>query len=329
MRRFFLISWAVLLVILVVLPTLLGRVLGTSPSVKKVDGSDDLPVKVYFPDTNQIREIALGEYLKGVVAAEMPPEFELEALKAQMIVARTYTVRRMQHFNGAGNGGCRLNKQADVCADAATSQAYLSKEELVEKEGTFSALNYWRRLEETQAQTAGLVLGYQEDLIDPLYHSVSGRLTEDSGAYFSQSLPYLQPVSDEWGADAPNLVQTRSFKLDEVAKKLGIEAIPASNTSGSPLIEVVAKTPTDRVKAVRVGGKVVSGRDFREKLSLRSTDFTVSVEQESVVVTTHGYGHGVGMSQYGANGMAKAGKSYDEILRHYYAGVHIRHLFGE
>ncbi|MFS8639571.1 MAG: SpoIID/LytB domain-containing protein, partial [Symbiobacteriaceae bacterium] len=135
-------------------------------------GADSLDVRVYFPDRDEIAVMPLGEYLKGVVAAEMPPDFEMEALKAQFVVARTYTVRRMPQFGG--KGGCPLRPEADVCADYRTGQAYMSREELEAKYGPLVAASYWRRLSQAQAETEGEVLTYQGELIDALYHAVSG-----------------------------------------------------------------------------------------------------------------------------------------------------------
>lgn len=334
MRRFAVVGLVYLVLALVAVPTLLTRMTVAPPPAKAADGTDALPVQVYFPRTEEVRAIPLGEYLKGVVAAEMPPDFETEALKAQFIVARTYAVRRMQQFHGPGRGGCPLNKEADVCADPATGQAYTTQEELVAKLGERAALTFWRRLDQVQAETEGLVLRYDGELIDPLYHSVSGTMTEDAGDYYSQSVPYLKPVDDEWGADAPKLTATRRFTPEELARALSVDgttvsvaAVAGTTRAGNLPVQILDRTASQRVKSVKVGDTILSGREFRERLDLRSTNFAVSVLDGEILIRTTGYGHGVGMSQYGANGMAKAGKDHQEILGHYYQGVTLGRLF--
>lgn len=339
MRRLLIGSLIVLVLVLVALPALLARVLNTPTDVpvrQGADGSDVLPIKVYFPDTKKIQEMMLGDYLVGVVAAEMPNFFHDEALKAQFVVARTYAVRRMQQFVGPGRGGCPLEPKADVCADFNTGQAYVSRDDLAKREGPSEAAAYWSRLEGLLSETGGQVLRYGTELIDPLYHSVSGTKTEDSGSFFTHSLPYLKPVDDRWGAKPPQ-VQLRAtvwFTPEELVQKLGAAnmAVPALATavkSGKPPITVEAYTDTGRVKSVKVLGNTFTGREVREKLQLKSTNFTVDVQEGRVGITTTGNGHGVGMSQWGAQGMAEAGKTYSEILLHYYTGVQLSRIFAE
>ncbi len=337
MRRYLATTLLLLVVALVALPTALGRMAGKAAPPTAHDPSDTLTVKIYFPQTQTVQAMALGEYLKGVVAAEMPPEFEMEALKSQLVVARTYTVRRMQQFVGPGKGGCPLNAAADVCADPATGQAYISRADLTKRLGTFAAMSLWKRLNQAEAETAGLVLTYRGELIDPLYHSVSGTVTEDAAEYFGQSLPYLKPVDDHWGADAPKLRETRTFNPEALASAFrqngpGV-VVPAAAAKGQSAaqapVQIVSRTATGRVKSVKVGANTVSGREFRERLGLRSTDFTVTMRGGQVLISTHGYGHGVGMSQYGANGMARAGKGFRDILTHYYTGVSVGRIFSE
>ncbi|MGE5675693.1 MAG: stage II sporulation protein D [Mycobacterium leprae] len=337
MRRHLLFGFVFLVVVMLVLPTVMGR-LSAQPVTHPVavEGADSLPIKVYFPATQTVESLPLGEYLKGVVAAEMPSSFATEALKAQFIVARTYAVHRMRRFAGSMKGGCPDNLEADICADPKTGQAYISEEEAVDKWGFFAASSLWHRLDEVQAATEGLVLRYGGELIDPLYHSVSGTTTEAAEDYFAHALPYLKPADDHWGANAPGLKQTVQFTPEQLAARLNgisntvaVAAVAGAVQAGRAPVEVTSRTASDRAKTVKVAGITLSGREFREKLGLRSTAFTVKVEQGKVVITTTGYGHGVGMSQYGADGMARAGKSYKEILTHYYQGITIEPLFTE
>jgi stage II sporulation protein D len=334
MRRLLTVTVIFLVMALLVLPTAMGRLFAGEGSVEVMlpDGSDALMISVFFPATAQIQEMVLGEYLKGVVAAEMPPQFADEALKAQFVVARTYAVRRMQIFTAPGKGGCSLNRAADVCADHNSSQAYMSREEVLRKHGSKAGASFWGRLDRLQQETQGLVLRYRGELIDPLYHSVSGRLTEDSGDYFVQSLPYLKSVDDKWGADSPKLLQTVELTLTELAEALSVNGgavmVSALSRASQP-VEIISRTATGRVKSVKAGGLILTGREFRERLGLQSSDFEVTVRQERVILKTHGYGHGVGMSQYGADGMARANHDFEEILLHYYTGIAIVPLFGE
>ncbi len=333
MRRLFIVTVFVLMTALIVLPTALGRLFGQKVDQQVPrDASDQLMLNVYFPKSDRLQQMSLTEYLIGVVAAEMPSTFENEALKAQLVAARTYAVRRMQQFVGPGKDGCPLNAQADVCADPASGQAHTTQPELESRIGRLAALAYWRRLSEAQLGTAGMVLTYRGELIDPLYHAVSGRSTEDAGEYFGQSVPYLKSVDDRWGGDAPRLVEKKSFSLEEffrVAVGTDQDAAVQTAAGASNPVRVMAHTAAGRVKSVKVGDRTLTGREFRDRLGLRSTDFTVLAQDGTVVIQTHGYGHGVGMSQYGANGMAKAGHKFTDILSHYYQGVTLSRIFGD
>jgi stage II sporulation protein D len=333
MRRLFIVTVLVLMTALIILPTALGRLFGqkVDQPVQR-DASDQLMINVYFPVSERLEQMPLTNYLIGVVAAEMPSVFENEALKAQFVAARTYAVRRMQQFVGPGKDGCPLNPAADVCADPRTGQAFTTREELETRIGRLAAMAYWRRLAEAQSETAGMILTYQGELIDPLYHAVSGRSTEDSGEYFGQSMPYLKSVDDRWGADAPRLVETKRFSIEElfqIALGTNKDATVPAVSGAKNLVQILSHTTTGRVKSIQVGGVTLTGREFRDRLKLRSTDFTVSVQDGAVLVQTHGHGHGVGMSQHGANGMAKAGYSFKEILNHYYQGATLARIFGE
>ncbi|HYF93349.1 MAG TPA: stage II sporulation protein D [Symbiobacteriaceae bacterium] len=335
MRRYLIGGLIALILVLVAIPASLGRLSASGNTFEHAlspsgISSDTWPIKVYFPGSKTVQTMPLGEYLKGVVAAEMEPDFETEALKAQMIVARTYALRRMFPAGEQSKGGCPDDPAADICADPKTGQAYTSKHELAGKMGAGAANVLWQRLDKIQAETDGRVLRWKGQLIDPLYHSVSGTKTEDAGSYYSQSLPYLKSVDDHWGQDSPRLKKIYEFTPAELAEKLSTEgkplAVPAlanSVTAGKAPVLITAYTESGRVKTVRVDAVIFSGREFREKLDLQSTNFAVSVQKGQIVVTTTGYGHGVGMSQWGANGMARAGKTYADILKHYYTGVEV------
>lgn len=324
----------ILVMVLVALPAALARVTSGSSLQLVDDETDHLTIKVYLPDQQTVQEIPLGDYLIGVVAAEMPSDFDDEALKAQFVVARTYAVRRMQQFGA--RGGCAPEPRADICADPRTGQAYISQEQYGAKHGAANASALWNRLGRLQGETSGQVLRYEGRLIDPLYHSVSGVRTENSGDYFTEQLPYLRAVDDRWGADSPKFKATLTRTpeqvagaLDKAGKPVTVPALSSTVKSGKVPFAVVEKTETGRVKTVQVLGMTLSGREVREALDLPSNNFTVSIRGGQIVFETIGNGHGVGMSQYGADGMARAGKAYREILLHYYPGVELAAIFDE
>lgn len=341
MRRRYTLGFVLLVVILLPLPATLGFFLGGPRSAEAImtpsedrSGADSMPIKVYFPDTRQIQEMQLGEYLKGVVAAEMPSAFHPEALKAQFVAARTFAVRRMRVFQG--KGGCSLNQEADVCADPKTGQAYITQEGLMARDRVSpkQAADFWAELEKLERETEDMVLRYNGALIDPLFHSVSGTVTEDAASYFGQDLPYLKSVDDHWGKDAPKFHSTTVITPMDIVAKLSVDgtnvALPALATSvkaGQVPVQILSKTQSGRVKTVKVAGVTLTGREVRERLNLNSTNFTVSVRNGEVVIETTGNGHGVGMSQWGANGMAKEGRDFKEILAHYYQGSKLSTVF--
>lgn len=341
MRRFALYLLSGFLLILIGVPLISVRLFQGQSASPNVHPSDLWPVKLYFPKSKSIETLPLDEYLIGVVAAEVPPTFADEAVKAQFVAARTYTLRRVARFRPTGQGGCSLNPAADLCADSRTSQAYKTKEELFAQLGAPAATAWLARLEAAGRATAGQVLHYGDELIDPLYHAVSGRLTENAAEYYGTGHPYLQPVDDHWGQGAPSqyLQDEVQFTLDELSRLLD-KSVPALATGpggyrcsadgqvealqGAPSpVRILACTESGRVKTVQVAGLTLSGRVFRQELGLRSTDFQLQFRNGLLYVQTHGWGHGLGMSQWGANGMAQAGKRYPEILAHYYPGTRL------
>lgn len=319
-------AWAALAAMLVVVPAALGRSCAGPAARAPAGGPADLPVVLYQPDRRQLVTLPLGEYLVGVVAAEMSPQFEPEALKAQMVAARTYTVRRMRKFGGSG---CALEPRADVCGLPEHDQAYLDSAALRGKLGVMAAYRYRQSLVQAEAETRGLILTYEGAPIDAQYHATSGKYTEDAAAVWGRPVPYLRPVPDPQGAGAPRYSETVAFTPAQLARLLGLQdaALPAG--TGAPLVTVLERTPGMRVARLKVGAAVLAGTDFRRLLGLRSTDFTVRSEGSKVLVTTYGYGHGVGMSQWGANGMAKGGYRYQDILAHYYRGTQLERIFAE
>ena len=269
-------------------------------------------VNVYDPSTDSLLEMNLEEYIIHVVAAEMPAGYEIEALKAQAVAARTLTVRNRK------NGGCSAREGADVCADHGHCQAYCSDEAMEKKWGE-KAAEYRKKIKEAVYATAGEILHYGGEIIEVFYHAQSAGVTEELAHVFSGSRPYLVSVAS---AESVKTVEER-LKAKTLAEKIN-QAYPKAKLEADKLAEQIAvekQYDSGRAAAVRMGDAVLTGVQVRRALGLRSAQFTVHTEGDEVVFTTFGYGHGVGMSQAGAQAMAAAGSNYREILAHYYPGT--------
>ncbi|CAM4222203.1 stage II sporulation protein D [Paenibacillus phoenicis] len=293
------------------------------------------PVRVYLTRTGVVETVPLEQYVTGVLAAEMPADFELAALKAQAIAARTFIVQRLAAGEPSGTG----SKDADV-NDTIEHQVYLPRAELEEwpSRGKGAELE---KLRQAVRQTAGIVMTFRGQPITASFFSSSGGYTENSEEYWSLKIPYLRSVPSPWDAAInPNNRETVEMPLTQLYAKLG-QKVPepvqtalaaldqgeaqakaaASKLSADKLFKILSWTTGRRVKEIRIGDKVYTGREVREKLDLRSSQFTLAVAGDTVKITTYGYGHGVGMSQWGANGMAKEGYTTTQILKHYYTGI--------
>ncbi|MFZ7133036.1 MAG: stage II sporulation protein D [Eubacteriales bacterium] len=288
----------------------------------------EITVTVLNTSTNKAMTLTIDEYIKGVVAAEMPVNFHLEALKAQAIAARTYTLNKLEEFGGKPNS---VHPQYDLCTDYRHCQAWISKEDRLSawsKSAELSSMNnieLWGKIEEAVNSTKGMALVYNGELISPLYHSTSGGSTENSEDYFPSSMPYLRSVSSEYEEDSPYLSTTFEITVKDFTTTLK-EKYPDIALNESRMLnnlEILSHTDGGKVGKIRIGNKVLTGREMRELLGLRSSEFTVEQSGSKLTFTVVGFGHGVGMSQYGADGMAKAGYTYEEILKHYYTGTEI------
>ncbi|WP_298031878.1 stage II sporulation protein D [uncultured Dysosmobacter sp.] len=264
---------------------------------------------------DQVEEMDLGTYLVGVVRAEMPASFELEALKAQAVAARTYTLYKMQ---SGGNHG----DAADICTDHTCCQAYIGEEQARENWGG-DADAYEEKVETAVKETDGQMALYGGVPILAVFHSSSAGLTRPAGQVWVNDLPYLQAVESPEAQDAiPNYYSRVEFTAEDFKAKF-LAARPEADLSGSMdswLKNAVTDT-AGSVDTLSVGGVTVKGTELRTILGLRSACFEWEVQDGRLIFFVTGYGHGVGMSQYGANAMAAAGADYREILTHYYTGV--------
>lgn len=277
----------------------------TASEILSFSSGINIPVLM---DNGLVENMELESYLCGVVLAEMPAEFELEALKAQCVVARTYALRRLElgtkHLNGA------------VCTDPACCQGYLSAETYIQRGGNQQNVS---KVFCAVVETAGEVILYDGKLIDATYFSCSGGMTEDALAVWGNDVPYLKAKASPGEENATYYDDTVIFSTDEVEQILGIDLL------GSPerWFEPITYTEGEGVDVISVCGNRFTGVEIRKMLSLRSTNFTVIASEDEIQFRTKGYGHRVGMSQYGAEAMAVNGNSYDQILAHYYSGVEI------
>ena len=259
--------------------------------------------KVTIYRTNgDVITIPLDEYLIGVVGAEMPASFPIEALKAQAVVARTYALKKI--------------KNNAKLTDSVSTQCYKDNNQL--KEMWKNSYNtYYQKIKSAVEATKNQAIYYQNDYIDAVYHSTSNGKTEDAMYVWGNSSPYLKSVDSSWDKNSTSYLKEIEKDLSNVLNILGVDV---SDTS----FEILSRDRSGRVEKVRFGNREFTGVEFRNLLGLRSADFDIKQIDNTLIITTRGYGHGVGLSQYGASGMAKEGYNYIEILKHYYTGVTIR-----
>lgn len=245
-------------------------------------------------------KVPLEEYVVGVVAGEMPVSFEVEALKAQVVAARTFVLSRKLKVDNTTN-----------------SQVYLTDEQMKKNWGD----NYQKnkaKIEKAVKETSYEVMTYQGEYISAMFFSSSNGKTVNCEDYFTGEVAYLKSVDSHWDVSIdPTNERKKTFTKQELAKAFGVT---------SPNIEITSYTSSGYVKNVIVNGKTYTGREVREKLSLASSCFQISLSSKGYTFTTKGSGHGVGMSQYGAQAMAKENKNYKDILNHYYQNIEIRSI---
>lgn len=272
-------------------------------TVSQADGSFMLPVMM---SDGSVEQMALDDYVVCVVLAEMPAEFEEEALKAQAVVARTYALKRYQ-------SGEKHDRRA-VCTDSTCCQAYCTQSDFLQRGESEENL---QKVIDAVAQTHELVLTYNGSLIEATYFACSGGRTEDALAVWGEEIPYLQAVDSPGEEKAAHYMDTVSFTMEEFAQRMEVDA---DSLSGN-WIGTITYTPGGGVDTIYIAGQSYKGTAVRQKLGLRSTAFVITAVGNTVTVTTKGFGHRVGMSQYGAEAMAVSGSTYEQILAYYYQGT--------
>lgn len=266
----------------------------------------------------KLQQMDMETYLLGVVRAEMPAAFQEEALKAQAVAARTYTLHKI------AGGGSANHPQADACDDINCCQAYKSQEDAAADWGE-NAAEYEAKIRRAVAETDGECVLYEGAPVLAVFHSSSVGSTQDAQSVWSASLPYLRSVETPEGEETvPNYRSTAVFSAAELRERLQ-EALPDAVLEGSPSnwFTNILQQPNGMVTSLSVGGVEVGGNRLRTILDLRSACFTISFDGDEVTFSVSGYGHGVGMSQYGANVLAENGMTYQEILKWYYTGTEV------
>lgn len=301
-----------------VTPIVLALVLGHWEGVPGMDSSPNattVPLENVSAATicvlnsqANVEEMELESYLVGVVLAEMPTSFPDEALKAQAVVARTYTLRRQSSGK---------HEQGAVCMEANCCQGYRAVDAYLSGGGTAEELE---KVRQAVAATSGQVLTYDGEPIDATYFSCSGGRTEAAVAVWGADVPYLQAVESPGEEDAAYYTQEMIFSPAEFARLLGL----AREDAPEEWFSQVSYTDGGGVDTMTIQGQSYRGTELRNALALPSTSFTVTVENGQIHITTRGFGHRVGMSQYGARAMAQSGSDYSEILAHYYPGTQLR-----
>ena len=278
-------------------------------------------IKVYITKEDKVVEVPIEEYVKSVVSGEMPAGFEVEALKAQSVAARTYVAAKRGR-------PCDIAKGGDVC-DTTHCQVYIGKEERITK-WEDKGEEYWDKISKAVDETKGKVLAYNKELVQyPQFFSTSSGMTENSKDVFSSDLPYL--VSTESTGEeevAPRFNGELKLDINKFVETINTKFQDSKLTVNnlSEQINIISRSDAGGVKEIKVGESTVRGLDFRLAIGLNSTNFQYTIINDDIIFATKGYGHGVGMSQWGANIMAKNGSEYSSILKHYYTGIELEEL---
>ena len=297
--------------LLIILPSI--TILIIKPLLKEIEKKEykftkNTMVRVKRVKKNIIETIPLEKYLIGVVGGEMPVSYNIEALKAQAVAARTYTLNKME-----------INKKNNFdIVDTTDDQVYLDDNELKESwKNKYE--EYKTKIEQAIQETRGEYLTYNGKIIKAFFFSTSSGTTENCKDVFGENLPYLTSVSSTWDENSPSYLSTTTLTKEEFLKKLEIEYNDNLNIE-------IERNDTNSIKEITINGNKIKGTDFRHKLNLRSTNIELEEENNSIKIISKGYGHGVGMSQYGAQELANIGYTYDQILKYYYQGIEIKKI---
>lgn len=267
-------------------------------------------IKLYMSQEDKIIELLLENYIVGTVAGEMPASFEMEALKAQAVCARTYAFRKLLENK-------KYPREANLSDDINSCQAYISQKEFNQRHPGYKDL--YKKVQEAVEQTRGEIMIYNDGPIDALYHSTCGGQTESAFNVWGKSVPYLRSVKCRYCKQSRHYESVQVFSVQDFTASLGVN-------NSQPQVQVSENTSSGRIKKVKINDKELSGEKLRHVLGLPSTWCNFKVNAGQVEIKSRGYGHGLGLCQYGANGMALEGKTYHQILKHYYQDIEFSRL---
>lgn len=276
-------------------------------------------ISLLHKKTGEVEQVNIDDYLCNVVSAEMPADYEIEALKAQAIVARTYTIYKTIN---------KKHDNADICDDSTCCQAWISKEDRLARWEESKRESNWQKIYNCVNSTKGKIITYNNQPINAFFHSNSGGTTEiPANVWGGTGYPYLQSVETSGEETYTQYSSEAIFTPEELLNKLkGKYPDIAINFSNSEDIKILENTESTRVKTIKFGNHQISGVEARTLLGLRSTNFEIIKEGDKIKFSVKGYGHGVGMSQTGADAMAKQGKNSEEIVKHFYTNIEIKEV---
>lgn len=302
MKKLFLLS-----ILFILIPFIICFIFENKINIKNFDYSENTYIRVKRNSTGNIDIVPFEEYIIGVVSGEMPISFDIEAMKAQALAARSYALTKMNQ---------NKNNDFDV-VDTVSNQVYLDDNMLRQRWGNNYSKNI-AKVKEAVLKTNGEYITYNGNVINAFFFSTSVGKTENCSDVFGSNLPYLVSVDSKWDEEiSPVFSVNNTYSLNDFYAGLDLSYSPKVN------IQIEETTSTGRIKKIKINEKEFTGNDVAKLLSLRSSFFKIEQVDDKVNISTKGYGHGVGMSQYGAYGMAKAGYKYDAIIKHYYTGVEI------
>jgi stage II sporulation protein D len=283
--------------------------------IKYFNYGDYTNINLLHTDSKEIENISLDEYLLGVVSAEMPASYEIEALKAQAVVARTYTIYQIKNSS--------KHENADICDSSLCCQAWISKENRLARWEEEKQDEYWNKIVESVSQTVGKVILYNGEPINAFFHSNSGGKTEIPEYVWGGSYPYLEVVETS-GEDAYSTYSSEMIiSKDELISKMLEQYSDFSINFENDEIKILEYTDSGRIKKIKIGNKELSGIEARKIFGLKSAKFSVQIIENEIKFSVIGNGHGVGLSQSGSDSLAKQGYNYEEIIKHYYKDVEI------
>lgn len=295
---------------LIIIPFIIVTILLKEPKEIELKYASNTVVRIKREKKNIIETIPLEEYIVGVLAGEMPISFEIEALKAQAVASRSYALNKIAN---------NKDKEYDV-VDTIMNQVYLDNDYLksVWKNTYVTKIN---KLKTAVNETFGEYLDYNGSIVNAMFFSTSNGYTEDSKNVFGFEADYLKSVNSPWDEETSTAFNSsKEISLQEFYEKLNLPY------QEKLTVEITKRSPTNRILNLKINNQDFASRELYKKLSLKSTDFVIIQNGSNIIIKTKGYGHGVGMSQYGALGMAKQGKTYEEILSHYYKDTKIKKI---